>query len=109
MIDNYHVSYNPCILLEKGIPLKTFMMKMVNPMDKIRYEIICLEILRQLCNVINYLSRNDIIHSDIRVEHIIIIGNKLLSNRLSLGKTSFLSGNVYIIVDMAMAGCKMTL
>ena len=54
-----------------------FMMKMVNPMDKIRYEIICLEILRQLCNVINYLSRNDIIHSDIRVEHIIIIGNNI--------------------------------
>ena len=77
MVDNYHVSYSPCILLEKGIPLKTFMMKMVNPMDKIRYEIICLEILRQLCNVVSYLSRNDIIHSDIRVEHIVIIGDSI--------------------------------
>ena len=38
-----------------------------------------------------------------------IIRNKLLGNRLRLGKTSLLSGYVDIIVNMAVAGCKMSL
>ena len=38
-----------------------------------------------------------------------IVGNQLLGNRLGLGKTGLLRRHIYIIIDMAMAGSKMSL
>lgn len=77
MIDSYIYSLSPCLLLERGIPFKTFMINLVNPLDRDYYETISLEILRQLCNVTSFLHRNNVIHSDIRLEHIIIVNNNV--------------------------------
>lgn len=77
MIDNYIYGLSPCLLLERGIPFKTFMTNLVNPLDRDYYETISLEILRQLCNVVSFLHRNNVIHSDIRLEHIIIVNNNV--------------------------------
>ena len=75
LIDDYIIGYNPCLLLEKGIPMKTFMIKVAYQLENSYYERICLEILRQVSNALGYLHRSNVLHTDIRIEHLILVGN----------------------------------